>query len=345
MGLWSDIKKAAKKVKKAIEDAADAVAEVANDAGEAVSDFVETIGNGIEDGLAGIADEAVKLPVVGPALGGVCRWVGGVISGALDLAGVAVKGVFGVVGGIVGGVIRIAGGILTLDPGPIREGLGDIFSGIGGAVLVILGKAVALAQVALLIQETERTLTAEERRILRVVFHRSIALYNVRLVAGRAGVFGVNDRPFTLGNTIYLKGRDTNKEPELLVHECVHVWQYQNEGARYASDALAAQVVEDDAYSWEDEISRGNTKWVDFNREAQAQLFEDAFTDGDLVQVATATVVHHGDGAFFRVTEYAGERGQVGVLELDGHDHSVLARTAVKTVRARRAFRLSGFWS
>jgi hypothetical protein len=345
MGLWSDLKKEAKKVKKAAKDAADAVEEVANDAGEAVSDFVETVGNGIEDGLAGIADEARKVPVVGSVLGGVCRWIGGAISGALDLVGAAVKGVLGVVGGILGGVLRIVGGILRLDPGPILQGLGDIFSGIGGAVLVILGKLVALVQVVLLIQDTERPLTAEERRLLRLVFHRSIALHNVRLVPGRAGVFGVNDRPFTLGNTVYLKGRDPRKEPELLVHECVHVWQYQNEGARYASDALAAQAVEDDAYAWEDEISRGHTKWVDFNREAQAQLFEDTYTDGGLFQVATATVVRRGDGAFFQATEYDGDRGQVGVLEVHGHDHSVLARTAVKTVRARRAFRLSGFWS
>lgn len=69
-----------------------------------------------------------------------------------------------------------------------------------------------------------------------------MALYNIRIVEGRAG-FGLSDRPFCVGNTIYLKGRDTAARPELLVHEVCHVRQFPNRGARHATDALVAQAT------------------------------------------------------------------------------------------------------
>ena len=47
----------------------------------------------------------------------------------------------------------------------------------------------------------------------------------------------------------------------------LYVWQYQNIGARYSSDALYAQAFVDDEYSWEAEVNRGNENWADFNKE------------------------------------------------------------------------------
>jgi hypothetical protein len=109
------------------------------------------------------------------------------------------------------------------------------------------------------------------------VFRGSVALDRVRVVPGPAGLFDVNDRPFTLGNTIYLKGRTS---PKLLVHECVHVWQYQHRGPRYAYDALMAQRrLGQGAYDWRAELARGKA-WADFNAEAQAEYVADHWAEG-----------------------------------------------------------------
>jgi hypothetical protein len=97
-------------------------------------------------------------------------------------------------------------------------------------------------------------------------------------VPGFAGIFGASKRPFTLGGVIYLERDD---DPATLVHECVHVWQYQHLGSRYAAEALSAQArVKPSAYRWTDELGRGRAHWRDFNREAQAQLIEDMAKDG-----------------------------------------------------------------
>src|SRR5205814_3844422 len=110
-----------------------------------------------------------------------------------------------------------------------------------------LGTFVALVQKVLFLQRPARALTEAEREMLRRVFRRSVSLYNVRLVEGRAGLFGFNVRPFTLGNTIYLKYY-LSSLPGLLIHECVHVCQYQNIAPRYLIEALGAQVLLPDAY-------------------------------------------------------------------------------------------------
>ena len=144
-----------------------------------------------------------------------------------------------------------------MNEGQARAGLIDIGSSFAGGVIVIAGKAASLVQSIFLVEAQGRGLTAEEIKLLRRVFRNSIAYYNVRLVEGRAGLFGLNPRPFALGNTIYLKDRNVSREPDLLVHEITHVWQYQRIGARYTSDALGAQFFVDDAYNWEKEVGRG----------------------------------------------------------------------------------------
>ena len=53
----------------------------------------------------------------------------------------------------------------------------------------------------------ERAAAAVRRELalLRNVFRRSLAYLQHPARAGRSGLFGVNDRPFTLGNTIYVR--------------------------------------------------------------------------------------------------------------------------------------------
>lgn len=253
------------------------------------------------------------------------RWLGGVISAALGVVGGVVKGVQGFVAGAITGIIRISRGALAWDGARVLDGLWDIGSPLSGGVLLILGKLVGLIQTILPI-EHGRALTAAEVALLKRIFRQSVAFDSVRLVEGWT-LFSITDRPFTLGDTIYLKDRDVSPEPELLVHECTHVWQYEHEGARYISDALTAQWFEDDAYRWENEITHGHARWAGFNKEAQAQFLQDIYTHGELV--SGETVSGPGAGVFY---DADGVR-TFGRLVYRGVDHTERANDAVSVVR------------
>jgi len=353
MSLWGKVKKAAKKVGKTIKKAAKAVV---NTVEEVVSDVFETVGNAVQDGLHWVGDH------LGP-IGPIFTWLGDVISSITDFFGAAIKGVIAIAVGIVGGLIQMAvgvvWGVITWgDWSVLEDGLHILLSGVVGGVLIILGSVVVVIQTVFHLQGFERPLTEKEKEMLRHVFDESIALYNVRIVEGegffglRAGLFDLNDRPFTLGNTIYPKKRNVSKEPELLVHECVHVWQYQNNGASYVGGALGAQAFVPDSYNWKREIARGNGTWLEFNKEAQAAFIEDLWTCGSL---EVGGVRSHGDGRFY----LADGRKKIGHFfynESDcdtrtfpnpptGTDYSDLADDAVAEVRGAQTVRISGSWS
>lgn len=305
-----------------VETALNAVAEV-------IADVCETPGNALLDGLSGIARRSRHAHAV-------TQWLGGIFAGVLDLGGAVVKGVVGIGAGVLAGAVRIVGGgvgaALTGRSGLLERGARDVLSGAGGALVVTVGKLVALVQSVAAVQAPRRPLTADESDMLERVFRGSVALYNVRIVEGRSGLFGVNKRPFTLGNTLYMKAISSETNPSVLVHECAHAWQYQNVGARYAADALAAQAFIHDPYNWRLELERGRGGWLRFNKEAQAELLRDAYRSGSRDGKRPA-----GKGEFYE-DEPIGD----GVrLVLDGRDHTTLAREAVATVRRRRAARLS----
>lgn len=335
MGLWGSIKKAAKKAVKAVASAVSTAAEAVADAAATV---VEAVGGAIDDGLNALANAAQAIPGIGGALAGGLRWAAGVAASASDLAASTIRATGGLVAGVAGGLIQVVGGILTLDPGLIKEGALDIAGGIGGFVLLAGGKLVEFVQSALLIQAPKRRLTAAETAMLRRVFWESVAVEKVRLVEGRAGLFGLNARPFTLGYTIYLKERDVSQEPALLVHECTHVWQYEHVGASYTAEAVGAQWFVDDEYSWEKEIGRNNTEWVSFNREAQASFLEDIYVHGKLIvlrvddkrgYLLTGSVEQQGGGVFYD----ADGQSKLGLFEFNGVDHTERANRAVAVVR------------
>jgi hypothetical protein len=187
----------------------------------------------------------------GDALGrvpGVGRWLGGVVVALVSL---------------VAGVVASVAGLATR----------HVPAALGGAVIIVLGKLIGLVQAVLGLQR-QRALSAAEVELLTRVYRGSVELAAVRLVPGRAGVFSLNRRPFTLGATIYLKAATVSDH--LLVHECAHVWQFQHLGPRYAAEAVWAQLtLKGEAYRWTREPDRGHTHWREFNREAQAQFLED----------------------------------------------------------------------
>jgi hypothetical protein len=210
------------------------------------------------------------------------------------------------------------------------QGLGEVGSSLAGPVLVCLGKAVALVQAVLLAQRGERPLTPAERARLEQVFRGSVALYNVRVVDGFAGLFSANERPFTLGNTIYMKRREPERYASTLVHECAHVWQNQNVGTRYAIQALWGQRTVPQAYHWELEAARGNERWDDFNREAQAQFLMHVWQQGRRGSDI-------GAGAFYADDPV----GDEVAFAWNGVDHTALALASVAHVRAARSHRSS----
>jgi hypothetical protein len=318
---------------------ADVVGAVVNAVGEVVSDVIETVGTAIRNGFEAAGDLLGRIPGAGPVIRFLLHWLGTVVLTAFDLIGTAVQCVFDLVGGIVAGGIRLTGGgiggLMAWDGRMFVKGFGDIVSSFAGAVLVILGKAVAFVQAVFFVQLGERALTEAERDLLRHVFGGSVALYNVRVVQGFAGLFSTNDRPFTLGNTIYLKDVNPAVEPDTLVHECTHVWQFQNVGTRYTTDALWAQAtIEGQGYVWENESARGLLRWQDFNKEAQAAFLQDLWQNGTLRGEPTT-----GQGVFYQDDPIGDDvqfvKGKV--------DHTSLALESVAYVRGAIAWRLSAF--
>lgn len=281
MSLWSKVKNAAKKVAQAAESVVNTVTEVAADA-------VETAGNAIESSLNALADAVEgNVPGVGGGLASFIRYSGRVIAGATDMAAAAVQTSGNLLGATVAGAVLIAVGIAGFDGSLIADGFRGITAALFGGILLFGGKTLAAVSAMFPGVARREPLTKEQKKLVRRVFKDSIALHNVRLMKSKygAGLLTWGDRPFTLGNVIYLKGRNVDNEPELLVHECTHVWQYQNVGAQYTSEAVHAQWLVPDAYSWERELQRGNDTWNRLNREAQASLLEDIFRSGELIHL------------------------------------------------------------
>jgi hypothetical protein len=333
MSFWDDVGDA---ISGAADAVADAVEDVVNAVEEVVTDVVETVGDAVSDAAGAVGDALGEIPVVGGVLSAVFHWIGDVVSGVTDLVGSAIKGVFGIIGGVIAGGIRVVfggiGGLLSWDGRVFVKGLVDIVSGIGGAVVVIVGKAIGLVQSIIPLQWGKRPLTRSERAILRRVFRESVALYNIRIIEGFAGIYSINDYPFTLGNTVYMKNFNPAKNPDLLVHECTHVWQYQNLGTRYAADAIGAQWFANNAYDWESELSLGHNRWQDFNAEAECKFLEDVFDDGRVIGMPAT-----GNGEFY-------DNDPVGSnveFVFNSIDRTVLAKDSVAYVRAAFAWRLS----
>ncbi len=348
MAWWDDAAKAlGDAVASGTEALAGAAETVCTAAGDFVADVVESAGNGIADGATALGDVLAGIPGIGGFLEGTCDWLGGIVAGATNFVGGVVKAVFGIVAGVLGGLIRIIGGILCLNGSLILKGLIDIGSCIAGAVLIILGTLASLVQRIIFCQNKERTLTKAEYEMLRNVFHLSISLYNIRIIEGWSGIFGITTSgAFTLGNTIYANTTDFSASPAILVHECVHVWQYQVLGPRYTMDALGAQAIygrdggPTDAYAWEAELGRGHTQWQDFNKEAAAKHIDDIWSVGSMNPLDLT--LRPGSGTFFLAGSdvFLLNRGE---FIFNGTDYSDLAIASVKTLRNGVNFRMSKF--
>ncbi len=142
-----------------------------------------------------------------------------------------------------------------------------------------LGKlaAATVLGVARLQQVTTRGLDEAERACLRRVFGaRGLDLERVRLAERVSGVVNASGRPFTIENTIFVPAPQVPVSERLLVHEAVHVWQFQTEGHAYIPDSVIAQAT-NRAYRL-DLALKG--QWATLNCEQQAVFVEHCFALG-----------------------------------------------------------------
>ncbi|MCB9554640.1 MAG: DUF4157 domain-containing protein [Deltaproteobacteria bacterium] len=147
------------------------------------------------------------------------------------------------------------------------------------ALLMAGGSAISAIQTAIGLEAKGRELNSAEKDYLRKIFGVSVNLDSVRLKFGSAGVASTNNRPFVLGDTIYFKDADPKdpKYPALLAHEMTHVWQHQNGGTDYLSEALVSQW-RGKAYNIEGSVPQ--TPWQQLEPEQQATLIEEAAKQG-----------------------------------------------------------------
>ena len=305
-----------------------AIEAVFNWIGGLIGAIFETIGNFIAGVLDWIGDALGNIPLIGPLLRGFFHWLGSIVAAAFDFVGTFFKAVFNFIGSFFAGLVRVVvggiGGLLAWDGRMFVKGLGDIVAGFVGAVFAIFLKAVGFIESIFGGHFNERRLTQAEIGMLANVYRGSVVLDNVRVIDGRELITWVNGgRAITIGNKIYMAGTMPTAYNRVLVHECCHVWQNQRVGTRYLADAAGAQAFVPDAYNWENELARGNHRWQDFNREAQAEFIMDVFTTGTHVS-STAT-----PGIFFNSDPIGDDVRFV----FNGQDRTGLARETMLEVR------------
>jgi len=192
----------------------------------------------------------------------------------------------------------------------------DGFCRIVGAIIYYALFIVDSIQSILGIQKKKRPLTEDERVILWKVFRNSLNYNAISIVNGKAGILGVSGRAFTMGFTIYLPSNND----AVLVHECVHVWQFQVDGTKYignsALNQLDSMLIKRgyDPYSWANWIGAGNSWHTLKSAEAQAQFIQDVFTKGEFIFTDQTIPSDSSPGAFFKEAMLGRNNARIAAL-------------------------------
>ncbi|MEM9430149.1 MAG: DUF4157 domain-containing protein [Pseudomonadota bacterium] len=139
-----------------------------------------------------------------------------------------------------------------------------------------------------------RPLYITEQKLLKDIFQGSVDLTRIRIVEA-----AVANAPTTLGNQIRIRpGQRFNTAygRATLVHETMHVWQYQNRGTRYISCSvyhqLEAQVTvkSRNAAYYNYKLSDAQS-FGDYPAEEQAQIVEDYYMLTKLFHVGSPYII------------------------------------------------------
>jgi hypothetical protein len=209
--------------------------------------------------------------------------IGGLRARLLDATRSLLLGSFGALSGAARNlgeaISNLSRGAELVRRGEGEAGYGRVFNALVAvpqtlldAALMAGGKALSAVQTLAFLEAPGRRLDAHEQATLRRIFADSVDLDQVRVKEGRAGLFSLTDRPFVLGNTIYMKSLvDSPATAErdfmhVLVGEVTHVWQYQNGGTDYMSESLYSQAF-GHGYQWARDA--GNVPWAELEPEQQ----------------------------------------------------------------------------
>lgn len=125
----------------------------------------------------------------------------------------------------------------------------------------------------------KRPLSEIELQAARKVFVSSLDYLLVRIEKMGTILELINgSRAYTAGNSINLPSKAyayPNQYTHIVIHELVHVWQYQHGGWGYVPNALWAQTL-GDGYDFAKALRDGKP-WTKMNPEQQAQMIQDAF--------------------------------------------------------------------
>jgi hypothetical protein len=256
------------------------------------------------------AEEAAAPAAVRNRLGrGIGRVVKAAVDRGTDAVGSLFDGTVGTAAGVVGNVLeglgdvgRGLGKILTgrFVEGARQAGLGIVKAALqtpADAVLFAGGKTISAVQTLTGLEPAGRKLTAAEKDELRRVYGGALDVDRIRVKDGHSGLLTIMGRPFCLGNTLYLpprpdgNPRTAEEEMNLLVHEAGHVWQYQNGGTDYLTEALLGQQI--NHYDFAKGIEEGKS-WSELDPEQQAQLLQEAHAQGFFDDPAGSTFTWYG---------------------------------------------------
>ena len=184
----------------------------------------------------------------------------------------------------------------------------DAFYFVLGAVLFYGNYAIDFILTTIGVQDAKRKLTDNEIAILRRIYGDSLAYDLIRVNEGRLGIMGP---PFataagatTMGYYIYYRSGPTIDDVTL-VHESVHVWQFQFGGTQYIGQSVVFQIADairndgTTTYDWWTMIGVDPDGWYLMKSiEARAEFVEDLYNNGTF-NFDNGTV-DSSNGAFFQ---------------------------------------------
>lgn len=177
----------------------------------------------------------------------------------------------------------------------------DIFYFALGLIVYALITIIDTVQVIFGIEE-KRPLTKEEIALLYPIFGDSLLYFLIRIVEKPGILTSIdgNPRAFTIGYNIYFPPSSTKST---LVHECVHVWQFQFGGTHYIGQSLIHQAIGGGStYRWRNTIGSDDNAWYLLNSiEAKASFIQDIFTDGNFIKIDGT--IDQTDGVFFTTSD------------------------------------------